>query len=94
MKRFLLPLVLSLGFAPLACDDDDDGDSGGDTGNDGGDHADHGESGSAEVTSSSMQTCESMHSCVNDVCVCETPGLEDQSCTDDDACVDECEVCM
>lgn len=92
MKRFLLPLALTLGFVPLACDDEDDGDTGGETGNDGGDAPDDGGDG-AEETGSSMQTCESMHSCINDVCTCETPGLEDQSCTDNDACVDECEVC-
>ena len=100
MKRFLLPHTLLLGFGPVACDDDDDGDSGNDSSNattaadDGGSAGDAAGDDGAEVTSSSMQTCDSSHQCINDVCECTTEGLEGTSCTDDDACVDECEVCV
>ncbi|APR81123.1 Hypothetical protein A7982_06470 [Minicystis rosea] len=41
----------------------------------------------------SSQTCESSHACENGVCTCETAGKSGQSCTDDDKCVSECEVC-
>jgi hypothetical protein len=41
----------------------------------------------------SSQQCESSHQCTNGVCECTTEGKEGDACTDDDACVDECEVC-
>lgn len=95
--KTLSPWILAFSLlAPVpACDDDDGGDdSAGDSAN--------GESGGGEeggeegggMTSSSEETCMTSHSCLNDVCVCETPGLEDMPCTDDEMCVDECEVCV
>jgi hypothetical protein len=45
------------------------------------------------MTSSSQQTCVTNHTCINDACTCDTPGLEGAPCTDDDACVEECEIC-
>lgn len=103
MNKLLSPLALALAFLPLACDEeDDDMDSGGDTAADDGGNdesagpADDGADGAddAPATSMSMETCDSTHECINDVCTCTTPGKEDQSCTNTDACVDECEVCM
>jgi hypothetical protein len=103
MKHLLSPLALAFALLPLACDEeDDDMDSGGDTANDDGGNdesagpADDGADGAddAPATSMSMETCDSSHACVNDVCECTTPGKEEQPCTDDVACEDECEVCM
>lgn len=39
------------------------------------------------------QTCTSSHECVNGVCECTTAGKDGDSCTSDEACPDECEVC-
>jgi hypothetical protein len=83
-------------FMPLAaCDEEDDGgdDSAGDTA-DGteGSGNNSGNSGNG-MTSSSSETCMSSHDCINGSCVCQTPGLEDMPCTDDDACAEECEIC-
>lgn len=89
MIRKLLPILLACTL-PLwsACDDDDD--------DDGGSSASASASASAGdgATSSSMMTCNSSHDCINDVCECTTAGKDGDSCTDDTACVDECEVCM
>lgn len=89
----LLRLTLSAAlFLPLACDEEDDDkkdDSAGDTDMTG----NSGNSGNG-MTSSSMETCQTVHECINDACTCQTPGLEDMECTDDDACVEECEICM
>ncbi len=98
LLRFTLSAAL---FLPLACGDDDDSDpddSAGDTdmsgsGNSGNSGNSDSNSGNAQ-TSSSMETCQSSHDCINDVCTCQTPGLEDMPCTDDDACAEECEICM
>lgn len=107
MKHLLRSFTLALVVLPFACDEgDDDMDSGGDTAADDGGPADDG--GSADdgadgaddapaddgADDSSMQTCDSMHECVNDVCVCKTPGKVDEPCTNDEACATECEVCM
>ena len=70
-------------------------DSGGDTAaDDGADDAPADDGADGAATSSSMETCDSMHQCINDVCECTTPGKEEQACTDDVACEAECEVCM
>lgn len=42
---------------------------------------------------SSSETCESSHSCLNGACTCNTDGKSGDSCTDDDKCESECEVC-
>lgn len=42
---------------------------------------------------SSSQTCRSNHQCINDACECTTPGKDGDSCTDNDSCPSECEVC-
>ena len=42
---------------------------------------------------SSSETCNSEHECINDVCECKTSGKDGNSCTDNSACVSECEVC-
>ena len=93
MKRLLFPLVIVFGFTAISCDEEDDNM---DTGNstDGADDGmdDGGDDG--VMTSSSMEECNSSHECINDVCECTTPGKEEQACTDDEMCVDECEVCM
>lgn len=93
LSSWMLSLAL---FMPLAaCDDDDKGDdSGGDSANatDGSGNASNDSSNSQ--TSSSEETCVTNHQCINGACTCQTPGLEDQPCTDDDACVEECEICM
>ncbi len=98
--KTLSPWMLAFSLlAPLpACDDDDDGgdDSAGDSANDqsgGGDEDGGGEQGGDEATSSSSETCMTSHSCLNGVCQCETPGIEGAACTDDEECVDECEIC-
>ena len=93
MKRLVLPLTLLL-IGP-ACDDDD-GDSGSDTNDsmDSNDSMDATDPMMMSETSSSMEECNSSHECINDVCECTTPGMEGEACTDDEACVDECEVCM
>jgi len=101
-RFFLHAFALALCFAPVACDEeegDTSNDSANDTGHDDHDdshddsHNDEGSGGGDSATTSSEQTCVSMHLCENDVCVCTTPGKEDESCTDDEACSDECEVC-
>lgn len=96
----LAPWMLSFAlFMPLAaCDDDDGGDdSAGDSANatDSGDDSgnDSGDDSSNSQTSSSEETCVSSHQCINGACTCQTPGLEDQPCTDDEACEEECEIC-
>lgn len=84
ISSWMISLVL---FMPLAaCDDEDDSgdDSAGDSANDSGNG----------MTSSSEETCVTQHQCINDTCTCQTPGLEDQPCTDEEACVEECEICM
>lgn len=89
MNTTLKSLMLSLALlVPVAgCDDEDGGDdSAGDSANDSGNEG--------GMTSSSEETCQSLHECINDVCVCQTPTLEDMPCTDNDECVDECEICM
>jgi hypothetical protein len=48
---------------------------------------------SASQSTGGEPTCESSHTCVNDVCECTTPGKEGDTCTDDDLCTEECEVC-
>jgi hypothetical protein len=89
-------LCLSL-LTPVACDEDDGGDdSAGDSAD--GETGGGGEAGEAGgegggMTSSSQQTCVTNHTCINDACTCDTPGLEGAPCTDDDACVEECEIC-
>lgn len=42
---------------------------------------------------STNQTCNSSHECVNGACTCTTAGMSSTACTDDEKCVDECEVC-
>lgn len=85
-KSWMLSLALLVPVA--ACDDDDGGDdSAGDSANDSGNEG-------GGMTSSSEETCQSSHQCINDVCECQTPTLEGMECTDDDECVDECEICM
>ena len=81
LSSWMLSLAL---FMPLAaCDDEDDGgDSAGDSANS-----------SNGMTSSSEEVCQSSHQCINDVCTCQTPGLVDMPCTDEDACEEECEIC-
>lgn len=91
-------LIAALLVFPLACgdEDDDDGDESGNTspdstatsGNESGNTAPQ------TTTTSTMETCMSDHVCVNGACTCQTPGLENQPCTDDTACEDECEICM
>jgi hypothetical protein len=96
MKRFLLPLALLVGFAPVACggdDDDDDMDTGNDSANDSA-ASDSTPADGGGMSSSTMETCDSSHQCINDVCECTTPSKEGDACTDDESCVDECEVCM
>ncbi len=84
-KSWMLSLALLVPVA--ACDDDDGGDdSAGDSANDSGNEG--------GMTSSSEEVCQSSHSCINDVCQCDTPTLEGMECTDDDECEDECEICM
>ena len=91
LKSWMLSLALLVPVA--ACDDDDGGDdSAGDSANNTGGGEEGGEGGG--MTSSSEETCQTSHVCINDVCTCQTPGLEDAACTDDEACVDECEICM
>ena len=104
MNRLALPLSLLFAFAFVACDDDGNDDDSGDagTGADDGDdghtdeaHMDDGDDGADDVMETgSMETCMSSHECINDACTCTTPGKEDQACTDDTKCEDECEVCM
>ena len=100
MKRLILPIALLFAVGPVACDDDDSDTSDSSNNDDGGtapgdDGADDAMDGGDEAnTSSSMEVCESIHECLNDVCTCQTPGMEDEPCTDDMACEDECEVCM
>jgi|GEM_PF-2089554 len=92
LSSWMLALTL---VAPLgACDEEDDGgdDSAGDSAN-GSEGGEAGEEGGG-MTSSSEETCQSSHACINDVCTCQTPGLEDMECTDDEACEEECEICM
>lgn len=93
MKRLFLPLVIALGFAGISCDEeDDDMDTGNSTDNmDAGDDDDDDDS---SMEDSSMEECNTNHMCINDVCECTTPGKEEQPCTDEEKCVDECEVCM
>ncbi len=45
------------------------------------------------TNNNSNQTCRSNHQCVNDVCECTTEGKSGDSCTDNDSCPSECEVC-
>ena len=90
---------LMLSFAllmPVAgCDDDDGGDdTAGDSANDSGSDSGNDSGNDSGMTSSSEETCQSNHACINDACTCQTPGLEDMPCTDDEACVEECEICM
>lgn len=88
-------LCLSLLMPVAGCDEDDDGgdDSAGDSANNS--ESGGGEAGGEEggMTSSSQEECMSSHECINGVCTCQTAGLEDMACTDDDACVEECEIC-
>lgn len=95
MTRPLL-LLSALLALPLACggdDDDDDDGSGSSNSNTGGSNTNPSTTAPSD-TSSSMETCDSAHACVNDVCECTTPGLEGMACTNDAACVAECEICM
>ncbi|MCA9704298.1 MAG: hypothetical protein KDK70_00415 [Myxococcales bacterium] len=98
MLRTIASLALALALAPLACaGDDGDDDTSNDSHNDSHDSGNESGGTSANTsvnTSSSMETCMSSHECINDVCTCTTPGMEDMACTDDTACEDECEVCM
>lgn len=90
LSSWMLSLTL---FMPLAaCDEEDDGgdDSAGDSANG---TEGSGNSGNSQ-TSSSEEVCQSSHECINDVCTCQTPSLEDMPCTDDEACEEECEICM
>lgn len=92
LSTWMLSLAL---FMPLAaCDEDDDGgdDSAGDSANGTEGSGNSGNSGNG-MTSSSEEVCMSSHQCINDACTCQTPGLEDMPCTDDDACEEECEIC-
>lgn len=52
-----------------------------------------GDDGPDTSTTSSEQMCQSSHECINDVCTCTTPGMEDEECTDDEECEMECQVC-
>jgi hypothetical protein len=92
MTRPLL-LIATLLTTSFACGgDDDDGDtndSNQDTGS-----ATNPSTSNTSSTSSSMETCVSDHMCIGSSCTCSTPGLENQPCTDDTACEDECEICM
>lgn len=96
LSTWMLSLAL---FMPLAaCDEDDDGgdDSAGDSANGtegNGDDGGNGDEGGNGMTSSSSETCVSNHTCINGVCTCQTPGLKDMPCSDDDACEEECEIC-
>lgn len=49
--------------------------------------------GSDTNNNNSGQTCRSNHQCINDVCECTTAGKSGDSCTDNDSCPSECEVC-
>ncbi len=40
-----------------------------------------------------QETCRSSHDCINGICECKTPGKDGNSCSDNDACKKECEVC-
>ena len=95
MTRPLL-LLATLLTTSFACggDDDDDGDSGADTGSASDPSTTNPSTSNTSSTSSSMETCVSDHSCIGGACTCQTPGLENQPCTDDTACEDECEICM
>ncbi len=44
-------------------------------------------------TETSSEECNSSHICVNNDCQCQTEGKEGQSCSNDEACVEECRVC-
>lgn len=86
-KFWMLSLALLVPVA--ACGDDDGGDdSAGDSAN----NTQGGEGGG--MTSSSEESCQTSHICINDVCTCQTPGLVDEECADEESCVDDCEVCM
>lgn len=85
LKTWMVCLAL---IAPVACDEDEGGDDSG------GDSANATEGGADEgMESSSQEVCDSRHECINGACTCQTPSLEDAPCTDEDACVDECEIC-
>ena len=91
-KTWMLSLALLVPVA--ACDDDEGGDdSAGDSANNTGGGEEGGEEGGG-MTSSSEESCQTSHICINDVCTCQTPGLEDEECADEESCVDDCEVCM
>ncbi len=94
LSTWMLSLTL---FMPLAaCDEEDDGgdDTAGDSANGTEGSGNSGNDSANSQTSSSEETCVTMHQCLNGVCTCQTPGLEDQPCTDEDACPEECEICM
>ena len=90
MKKLALFALFSLPFAAISCDDDDNNDTSNTSSN-----STMG-SGMDSATSSMMseEVCMSDHMCLNDVCECTTQGLEGMSCTDDEMCEDECEVCV
>lgn len=50
--------------------------------------------GNGGSTGTGSQTCDSSHECINDVCTCSTEGKDGTSCTDEDLCETECEVCV
>jgi hypothetical protein len=92
-----LPFLLAALLFAIACGEDDDDDDGGNTSpSSAGDSSGANTTAPSTTTSttSTEETCMSNHVCVNGACTCQTPGLEDQPCTDDMACEDECEVCM
>ena len=99
MNTRIFALSLALTTFGIACDDDDDDDNptsasaGDDGGGDDGGTVGGGDGGGGGQNTSSSETCDSRHECINDACQCTTPGLEGTACTDNDACVDECEVC-
>jgi hypothetical protein len=98
LRRPTRTLLLSLLSVPLfvgACDkEDDDKDKTTTQGGSSGDTNDSDASASATTSTMTEEECMSSHECINDVCECTTPGLEDMSCTDDEACEEECEICV
>lgn len=94
MTRPLL-LLATLLTTTFACekDDDDDNDSGAETGS-ASDPTTSPSTSNTSSTTSTEEVCDSSHMCVGTVCTCTTPGLENMACTDDTACVEECEICM
>lgn len=46
------------------------------------------------TSTSSSETCLSSHFCLGETCECTTTGRSGESCSDEDSCEDECEVCQ